>query len=105
MIRLLVDYAYTSEVLITRTNVQSLLSAANLLEVLPVRDACCRFMERNMDEANSLGIHCFAELHACTDLALKAKKFTLRYFPDVCQQEEFLGINFLRDEITFFRKW
>ena len=33
MIRLLIDYAYTSEVLITPNNVQSLLSAANLLEV------------------------------------------------------------------------
>ena len=92
MIKLLVDYAYTSEVHITKHNVQSLLSAANLLEVLPVRDACCQFMERNMDETNCLGIHCFAEAHACTDLKEKAKEFTLQYFPDVSQQEEFLGV-------------
>ena len=72
MIRLLINYAYTSEVRITKTNVQSLLSAANLLEVLPVRDACCQFMERNMDESNCLGIHCFAEAHACDDLQRKA---------------------------------
>ena len=92
MIKLLVDYAYTSEVHITKHNVQSLLSAANLLEVLPVRDACCQFMERNMDETNCLGIHCFAEAHACMDLKEKAKEFTLQYFPDVSQQEEFLGL-------------
>ena len=38
----LLDYAYTAEVIITQENVQSLLSAANLLEMLNVRDACCQ---------------------------------------------------------------
>lgn len=89
MIRMLIDYAYTSEVLITKSNVQSLLSASNLLEILPVRDACCSFLERNMDITNALGIHCFAEVHACTELQEKAKKFALQFFPVVCLQEEF----------------
>lgn len=43
--------------MITASNVQSLLSAANLLEVLPVRSACCAFMQRHMDETNALGKH------------------------------------------------
>ena len=92
MMQLLVDYAYTSEINITKANVQSLLSGANLLRILPVRDACCHFMEKNMDESNCLGIHCFAEAHACTELQEKAKVFTLRYFPNVCEQEEFLNL-------------
>ena len=57
MVKLLVNYAYTSEVWINKDNVQSLLSAANLLEVLPVRDACCQFLERHMDETNCLGMN------------------------------------------------
>lgn len=77
-IRQLVDYAYTSEIDITKVNVQSLLSAANLLEILPVRDACCSFLEKNMDKTNCLGIHCFAEAHACSYLQERAKAFTLR---------------------------
>lgn len=93
MISLLVNYAYTSEILVTKSTVQSLLSAANLLEILPVRDACCRFMESNMEESNCLGIHCFAEAHACFDLQRRAKVFTLRHFADVCQQEEFLALS------------
>ena len=92
MIELLLDYAYTSQILITKTNVQSMLSAANLLEVLPVRDASCQFMEKNMDESNSIGIHCFAEAHACTELQEKAKAFTLKCFMDVCQQEELVTL-------------
>ncbi|ELT91551.1 hypothetical protein CAPTEDRAFT_3638 [Capitella teleta] len=93
MIELLINYAYTSEICVTKSNVQSLLSAANLLEILPVRDACCRFMERHMDESNCLGIHCFAETHACIDLQQKAKLFTLRHFADVCQQDEFVNLS------------
>ena len=53
--RQLLDYIYSSEITISKENVQSLLSAANLLEILPVRDACCQFLDRHMDESNCLG--------------------------------------------------
>ena len=46
MISGLIDYAYTGEITITKHNVQSMLSAANLLEILPVRDACCQFLDK-----------------------------------------------------------
>ena len=46
MISGLIDYAYTGEISITKHNVQSMLSAANLLEILPVRDACCQFLDK-----------------------------------------------------------
>lgn len=77
MMGLLLDYAYTGSVIITRSNVQALLSTANLLQVLPVKDAACLFLERHMDASNCLGIHIFAEAHACTDLQKKAKDYAL----------------------------
>lgn len=58
---------------------KGLLSASNLLEVSAVRDACCRYLERHIDSSNCIGIHCFAELHSCQELARKAKVFILRY--------------------------
>ena len=57
---------------------QSLLSASNLLEISPVRTACCNFLENHIDETNAIGIHCFAEAHTCTQLASKAKSFILK---------------------------
>jgi len=93
MINLIIQYAYTSEINITKANVQSLLSAANLLQVIPVRDACCRFMLRHMDESNVIGVHCFAEAHACNELVAKSKDYILDTFVDVCRQEEFLDLN------------
>ena len=71
---------------------QSLLAAANLLEILPVRDACCQYLAKHMDENNSLGIECFAEMHACSELQLKAKKFSLKKFKEIVNGEEFVAV-------------
>ncbi|XP_060581169.1 kelch-like protein 3 [Ruditapes philippinarum] len=104
VMELLINYAYTSEILINRQNVQALLSASNLLEILPVKEACGQYLEHNMDETNSIGIHCFAEAHACIELQQTSKKYILRHFKSVCLQEEYLQltkdklIEFLQDE-------
>ncbi|XP_066970554.1 kelch-like protein diablo isoform X2 [Macrobrachium rosenbergii] len=92
MVSLLIDYAYTSSIMITESNVQSLLSAANLLEVTAVREACCRFLERHIDATNCVGIHCFAEAHSCHELTKKAKAYTLRNFTRVMGGEEWLNL-------------
>ncbi|XP_053708687.1 kelch-like protein 20 isoform X1 [Synchiropus splendidus] len=92
MVGKLVSYAYTSEVYISKANVQALLAAANLLDVMAVREACCRFMERQMDETNCVGIHCFAEAHSCKVLEKRSMDYILENFSTVCQQEEFLSL-------------
>lgn len=92
MIGMLVSYAYTSEVYISKANVQALLAAANLLDVMAVREACCRFMERQMDEMNCVGIHCFAEAHSCKVLEERSMDYILEHFSSVYQQEEFLSL-------------
>lgn len=78
MMALLLEYAYTSTVVITQSNVQSLLSAASLLQVIPVMAATCMFLEQHMDTNNCVGIHCFAEAHACTELQKRAGQYTLK---------------------------
>lgn len=63
-----------------------------MLEILPVRDACCQYLAKHMDENNSLGIECFAEMHACSELQLKAKKFSLKKFKEIVNGEEFVAV-------------
>ncbi|MBN3311543.1 KLH20 protein, partial [Atractosteus spatula] len=98
MIGVLVSYAYTAEVVITRANVQALLAAANLLDIMAVREACCTFMERQMDEMNCVGIHCFAEAHSCRELERRSMEYILQHFSTVCRQEEFLSLS--ADKLT-----
>ncbi|XP_051878526.1 kelch-like protein 20 [Pristis pectinata] len=93
MVGLLVAYSYTSRVHITRANVQALLAAANLLDVPPVREACCKFLEQQMDETNCVGIHCFAEAHSCVELQARSLAYILHHFQAVHTQEEFLSLS------------
>ena len=41
---------------VTEENVQSLLPAANLLQLGDVRDACCEFLQSQLHPTNCLGI-------------------------------------------------
>ncbi|XP_043247543.1 kelch-like protein diablo isoform X2 [Amphibalanus amphitrite] len=93
MLETLLQFAYTGSVSITQGNVQNLMAASNLLQVLSVRDACSLFMEKHMDASNCLGIHCFAETMNCERLQRLAKEFALSNFPDVSSHEEFLNLS------------
>lgn len=66
--------------------VQALLAAANLLDVMDVREACCQFMKRQMDEMNCVGIHCFAEAHSCKALEKHSMDYIHEHFGGVSQQ-------------------
>ena len=64
----LIDYVYTAKVDVTEENVQTLLTAANLLQLVDVRDACCEFLFQQLHPTNCLGIKAFADLHGCVEL-------------------------------------
>ncbi|CAB0007186.1 unnamed protein product [Nesidiocoris tenuis] len=91
-VRLLLDYAYTNRVVITPDNVQDLLSAADLLEITVIKEAACQYLANYMDVSNCIGIHCFGELHSCTQLQIKSKEYILQNFPEVSAQSEFTSL-------------
>lgn len=91
-LHILVDYVYTSSVDVTEENVQSLLPAANLLQLTDVRDACCEFLQSQLHPTNCLGIRAFADLHGCLDLLANTKSYIERHFTEVLECDEFLGL-------------
>ena len=91
-LHILVDYVYTSCVDVTEDNVQSLLPAANLLQLNDVRDACCEFLQSQLHPTNCLGIRAFADLHGCLDLLVNTKNYIERHFTEVLECDEFLGL-------------
>ncbi|PNF39480.1 Kelch-like protein 17 [Cryptotermes secundus] len=90
----LVDYSYTGEILITEDNVQVLLSASSLLQMSSVREACCKFLMRQLHPSNCLGIRSFADAHACKELHRRSHRFALQNFQEVMGTEEFLLLPF-----------
>nr|XP_056717477.1 kelch-like protein 23 [Euleptes europaea] len=100
----LVVYTYTSEIQITKTNVQSLLQAADLLQFTSVKNACEQFLIRHLDVDNCLGMHSFAEYHVCSELEKESRRILVSRFEEVCRQEEFLEISSEKLQFILSRK-
>ncbi|XP_078678581.1 kelch-like protein 24 [Branchiostoma floridae x Branchiostoma belcheri] len=86
------DYAYTGRVTITRDNVFQLFETSDLLQVLPVKDACLTFLERILDVSNCIEIRKLAEIHSCDSLFRKARDLARSRFSKVIKTEEFLQL-------------
>jgi len=93
-LELLLEYIYTSKIQITEDNVQTLLPAANLLQLTDVKDASCEFLLTQLYPTNCLGIRAFADLHCCVDLMNLADKYIAQHFCDVVDGEEFLTLTY-----------
>ena len=91
-LQLLIDFVYTSEIAVTEDNVQTLLPAANLLQLTDVRDACCDFLQAQLHPTNCLGIRAFSDLHGCHDLIAFSDTYIEQRFTEVIQCEEFLTL-------------
>ena len=64
-----------------------------LLFVPAIQQACCEFLERQLDSSNCLGIKAFADTHNCTELSQSAEKFICQNFVEVIKHEEFLNLS------------
>ncbi|XP_074604931.1 kelch-like protein 28 isoform X3 [Brevipalpus obovatus] len=93
-LKLLVDYAYTGQIVISEDNVQLLLPAASLLQINTVREACCKFLLCQLEPSNCLGIRHFADAYSCEELYTTSDKFVVENFPAVAQTEEFLALSY-----------
>ncbi|XP_046985348.1 kelch-like ECH-associated protein 1B [Schistocerca americana] len=89
----LMYFMYTGQIRVTEVTVCQLLPAATMFQVTNVIDACCLFLERQLDPSNAIGIAKFAEQHGCKDLCQKANQFIVQHFTQVCQEEEFLQLS------------
>ncbi|XP_060529877.1 kelch-like ECH-associated protein 1 isoform X2 [Cylas formicarius] len=88
----LITFMYTGKIRVTENTVCQLLPAATMLQVPNVIQACCDFLERQLDPSNAIGIANFAEQHGCLELCRKANQYIERRFVQICQEEEFLQL-------------
>ncbi|XP_077982399.1 kelch-like protein 38 [Glandiceps talaboti] len=88
----LLEYAYTSTIVINSTNAQELLEFANLLQYKKIVEACSKYLQDQLHPCNCLGIQYLAEMHACQQLYSKAKMYAEANFGDVILNEDFLQL-------------
>ena len=89
----LIKFMYTGTVEVAESNVQQLLPAANMLQLVEVRDACCDFLKQQLDPSNCLGFMRFADLHSCRELLAESQLYAQKNFPQVRESEEFISLS------------
>ncbi|XP_021693093.1 kelch-like ECH-associated protein 1 [Aedes aegypti] len=89
-------FMYTGHIRVTEVTVCQLLPAATMFQVPNVVDACCSFLERQLDPTNAIGIANFAEQHGCELLLQRANQFIERNFNQICHEEEFLQLSVIQ---------
>lgn len=95
--RAIIEFAYTSNLNINESNVQSLLSAANLFDIVPVKEACCRYMEWQMEDQNCIGVYCFSDAHDCVELKDISFRYILKNFQKVEKFFFFFKLNIFKN--------
>ncbi|XP_015768343.1 PREDICTED: kelch-like protein 7 [Acropora digitifera] len=98
----LIEFAYTGKINIDKDNALTLLEAANYLGIQTVKESCGNFLKQVVDAKSCLGILRLADMFAMDELSSVAKRYALRYFTDVCKEDEFLclPVNLLSDLLS-----
>lgn len=88
----LLEYTYTSKILLTHSNVQKILEAASQFQFLRVVDACSGFLSKSLHLESCIGILNLAESHALPALQSTAQDYITSQFSQVVQQQDFLEL-------------
>ncbi|KAJ8039942.1 Actin-binding protein IPP [Holothuria leucospilota] len=91
-LHLLVEFIYSGKIFIDSENVQELLTAADMLQISEVVDACCDFLKKELHPRNCIGVMELADAFSRIDLSGSAQAFCERNFIEVVKEEEFLGL-------------
>ncbi|XP_016663760.1 kelch-like protein 3 [Acyrthosiphon pisum] len=82
----MVDFMYSGKIL-------ALLPAANLLFLNDVKEACCEFLQKQLNPTNCLGINALADKYSCTELLSISEVYIRQHFLEVVEADEFLCLS------------
>ncbi|XP_001948331.2 kelch-like protein 2 isoform X1 [Acyrthosiphon pisum] len=92
-LQVLVNFIYTGKIVINEENVRDLLSAANLLQLQEVKEACCNFLQSQLCSTNCFSINAIADLHSCTELLTSSELYIHQHFSEAADGDEFLSLS------------
>lgn len=89
---LVLDYAYTSRVTLSESNVQALFTAASIFQIPALQDQCAQFMVSRLDPQNCIGVYIFADAYGHQELAERSQDYIRKKFLCVVGEQEFLQL-------------
>lgn len=97
--KILVNFAYTSELDIPCEMVTSVYKAANLLKIQPASDACSHYLAENLTPTNCLAIRSFANGHRDRQLTALTDEFIQQNIKDVIASRGFTELPSMKFDI------
>ncbi|KAM6300860.1 LOW QUALITY PROTEIN: kelch repeat and BTB domain-containing protein 8 [Aegotheles albertisi] len=89
---LVLNYAYTSRVMLTEANVQALFTAASIFQIPSIQDQCAKYMISHLDPQNSIGVFIFADHYGHQELKDRSQDYIRKKFLSVTKEQEFLQL-------------
>eukprot|EP00112_Aurelia_sp_Birch-Aquarium-sp1_P019836 Seg4994.2 transcript_id=Seg4994.2/GoldUCD/mRNA.D3Y31 product="Actin-binding protein IPP" protein_id=Seg4994.2/GoldUCD/D3Y31 len=91
---IILEFIYTGNVIVEMDDTQDLLVAANMLQIVSLKEACSIHLQNRIDCTNCIGLFEFAGVYDCQELKRLAKLFIVENFVKVFQKEneEFLEL-------------
>ncbi|XP_059419422.1 kelch-like protein 6 [Carassius carassius] len=90
--RILLEYTYTSKVIITKDNVQRMLEAASLFQFPHIVDACTSYLADVLHPDNCVGILLLADVHSLESLKAQVYTYIIQNFSQVADHDEILEL-------------
>ncbi|XP_044205253.1 kelch-like protein 10 isoform X1 [Thunnus albacares] len=88
IMNLIISYAYTHSVAVTKDNVVEVLAAADQFLVLGIVQACCFFLEDQLCLKNCIGIWRLVDFYHCPDLRHKVFLYILDHFQEIVHDSQ-----------------
>lgn len=85
VLELLLDFAYSSRIIINEENAESLLEAGDMLQFHDIRDAAAEFLEKNLHSSNCLGMMLLSDAHQCKRLYELSWRMCLVHYETVTE--------------------
>ena len=90
----LLNFIYTGNVDVTKSNVRHLLEAADFLLISSLKEICCEFLRESLSPLDCFSTAAFAKKYSCCSLAKEADKFAIEHFVEASKSSEFLSLEY-----------
>ncbi|XP_060936185.1 kelch-like protein 10 [Limanda limanda] len=93
IMQIIIEFAYTGSVTMTKDNVHELMVAADMLNIVGIIQACSSFISEHLCLQNCIGIWHFTDTCPSDELRCKAFHYIMVHFDRVINFEEYLQLS------------
>ncbi|XP_062250370.1 kelch-like protein 10 [Platichthys flesus] len=95
IMQIIIEFAYTGSVTVTKDNVHELMVAAEMLNILGIIQACSNFISEHLCLQNCIGIWQFTDICPSPELRCKAFHYIMEHFEQAINFKEYLQLSVL----------